>query len=224
MKRSLLLLSLISQIAFVSAQSIVVTGDSIFYGDAEVDIASYLTVKNTSAADIDVICEKNVISQPQGSSNHFCWGGTCYGSATIISPDFTTIDAGQSSTEFSGHFTGPPNSTATVEYCFYEDPLFATCLTVIYDGNGATIIKENISHVISDFFPNPANDFIKFNYYLNDNASLIIMDILGNKVKQVALQEKGEKNIDISDLSKGIYFGNLMSNNEIIAIKKLIIK
>jgi hypothetical protein len=50
------------------------------------------------------------------------------------------------------------------------------------------------------------------------------MDILGNKVKQVTLQEKGEKNIDISDLSKGLYFGNLISNNEVLAIKKLIIK
>ena len=224
MKRSLLLLSLISQIAFVSAQSLVVTGDNIFYGDAEVDIASYLTVKNTSEVDIDVICEKNVISQPQGSSNHFCWGGTCYGSATIISPDFTTIAANSSSTEFSGHFTGPSNSTATVEYCFYHDPLFATCFTVIYDGNGATIIKENISHVISEFFPNPAKEIVRFDYYLNKPAKLIVMDILGNEVKRIRLSERGTQKINISDLSKGIYFGNVVVNNETVTIKKLIVR
>jgi hypothetical protein len=30
--------------------------------------------------------------------------------------------------------------------------------------------------------------------------------------------------LDLSDMTKGIYFGNLVVNNEVVAIKKLIVK
>ena len=50
------------------------------------------------------------------------------------------------------------------------------------------------------------------------------MDILGNKVKNIYFTEKGTQRINISDLSEGVYFGNLISNSEVIAIKKLIVK
>jgi hypothetical protein len=50
------------------------------------------------------------------------------------------------------------------------------------------------------------------------------MDILGNQVKVIKLSDKGKQKVNISDLSKGIYFGNVIVNNEIVTIKKLIIK
>ena len=53
---------------------------------------------------------------------------------------------------------------------------------------------------------------------------MVIMDILGNKVKNIYFTEKGTQSINISDLTKGVYFGNLISNNEVVAIKKLIVK
>jgi len=77
---------------------------------------------------------------------------------------------------------------------------------------------------ISNFYPNPAKEFTNVNYYLNSNSEMVIMDILGNKVKNIYFTEKGTQNINISDLAKGIYFGNLISNNEVVAIKKLIVK
>jgi hypothetical protein len=50
------------------------------------------------------------------------------------------------------------------------------------------------------------------------------MDILGNEVKSIKLRKKGKQEIDITDLSEGMYFGNLIVNNEITSIKKLIVK
>ena len=108
MKNCIAFLFIISQVFIMHAQSLVVTGDAVVYGDPLIDITSHLTVKNVSGQSLNVICEKNVISQPQGASNHFCWGGTCYGASTIISPDFTTIASGQASTEFAGHFMTLP--------------------------------------------------------------------------------------------------------------------
>jgi hypothetical protein len=230
MKRVLLFNLIVLQVVFLNAQSLVVTGDAIVYGDPTIEIISHLTVKNTTGQSLNVICEKNVISQPQGCSNYFCWGGSCYSSSTIISPDFTTIDGGQASTEFSGHFStinGPTDASATVEYCFYPDtnPGDETCVTITFDGSGSTssIIKTS-AIVMSEFYPNPANEYTTINYNSAMNTHLNIIDILGNNVKVIHLSNVGSQKIYIGDLSKGLYFGNLMHNDKIIAIKKLIVK
>lgn len=227
MKKLVLLILIIIQGLFLNAQSLMITGDTIVYGDPTVEIISHLTVKNISGQSLNVFCEKNVISQGWGGNNFFCWGGSCLPSSIFISPDFTTIDAGQGTNEFQAHFTGNVGSTAVIEYCFYpeNDPADESCIIINYGGSTSTstIIKKN-TILISEFYPNPAKEFANFNYYLNSKSEMVIMDILGNKVKSIYCTEKGTQNINISDLSKGIYFGNLISNSEVIAIKKLIVK
>tara|TARA_B100001758_G_scaffold185010_1_gene161721 strand:- start:581 stop:1273 length:693 start_codon:yes stop_codon:yes gene_type:complete len=230
MKNCIAFLFIISQVFIMHAQSLVVTGDAVVYGDPLIDITSHLTVKNVSGQSLNVICEKNVISQPQGASNHFCWGGTCYGASTIISPDFTTIASGQASTEFAGHFiamNGPANCTATVEYCFYPDTdnSDASCITVTYDGSGATSTTINEDIILtSEFYPNPAIEYTNINYGSAKNLDLNIIDILGNNVKNLRLNNEWSQKIYVGDLSQGVYFGNLIHNNKVISIKKLIVK
>ena len=227
MKKLVLLILIIIQGLFLNAQSLMITGDTIVYGDPTVEIISHLTVKNISGQSLNVFCEKNVISQGWGGDNFFCWGGTCLASSIFISPDFTTIDAGQGTNEFQGHFTGNIGSTATIEYCFYleNDPADESCITINYGSSTSTSsnIKKN-TILISEFYPNPAKEFTNFNYYLNSKSEILIMDILGNKVKSIYCTEKGKQSVNISDLSKGVYFGNLIANNEVVAIKKLIVK
>ena len=48
--------------------------------------------------------------------------------------------------------------------------------------------------------------------------------ILGNNVKEIILNQKGVQKLDLLDINKGIYFGNLIVNNEVVSIKKLIVK
>jgi hypothetical protein len=206
-----------------------ISGDTIVYGDPTLEIVSYLTVTNNSSQSLDIICEKNVISLPQGADNYFCWGGSCYTSSTIISPDFTTIDASQFSTEFQGHFSemSNPISAAVIEYCFYPitDPLDATCLTVKFEGSPSSSVDLKERHIIaSEFYPNPSKEIVHFDYYLNNQAKLILIDILGNELRTIPLSSKGIQNINIQDLPKGIYFGNVLVNNEIVSTKKLIVK
>ena len=45
-----------------------------------------------------------------------------------------------------------------------------------------------------------------------------------NKVKEILITKKGVQTLDLSDMTKGIYFGNLIVNDEVISIKKLIVK
>jgi hypothetical protein len=51
-----------------------------------------------------------------------------------------------------------------------------------------------------------------------------IVDILGNKLKTITLNEVGKQKIFIGDLSNGMYFGRFTTNDNLMAIKKLIIK
>ena len=241
MKRLILSLLFVSQI--VTGQSLTVTGDAlvnlnfatVLNGPVDsldpcLPTLAHLTIKNVSNKDHDVLCEKNVLISAPGTDDHFCWGGTCYGSSTIVSTATTNIQSGQADDiEFEGVFDAYCNDGyAVVEYCFYPDgdPADRSCITVTYNNDVAIgITPDKIFELnISNFYPNPAKEIANVNYYLNNNSEMVIMDILGNKVKSIYFTEKGTKSINVSDLSKGVYFGNLISNNEVVAIKKLIVK
>tara|TARA_B110000908_G_scaffold150480_1_gene184503 strand:- start:404 stop:1090 length:687 start_codon:yes stop_codon:yes gene_type:complete len=228
MRKIILYILVITQISFVAAQSLVVTGDnSVLNSDICLTTHSNLTVKNISNKEHVIACEKNVISQPAGMSNYFCWGGLCYGSNTIVSSEFLTLQSGQGdAVSFGGYFDAYcEQGIGVVEYCFYPiaDTIDRTCFTVTYHGS-ATSVNDNPYYTnIGDFYPNPANDIVYFNFN-GSLATLKLIDILGNNVKEILLSQKGVKKLDLSDMNKGIYFGNLIVNNEVVSIKKLIVK
>ena len=228
MRKFLLLTLVIAQISFVAAQSLVISGDnSVLNSDICLRTYSYLTVKNVSNKEHDIICEKNVISVPAGMDNTFCWGGLCYGNSTIISSAFLTLQAGQAdAVSFTGYFDAYcEQGIGVVEYCFYPDSDIndRSCFTVTYHGS-ATSVKDNPYYAnVGDFYPNPANDIVHFTFNGN-SATLKLIDILGNEVKEILLTEEGIQKLDLSDMTKGIYFGNLIVNDEVVSIKKLIVK
>ena len=228
MRKIILYILVITQISFVAAQSLVVTGDnSVLNSDICLTTHSNLTVKNISNKEHVIACEKNVISQPAGMSNYFCWGGLCYGSNTIVSSEFLTLQSGQGdAVSFGGYFDAYcEQGIGVVEYCFYPiaDTIDRTCFTVTYHGS-ATSVNDNPYYTnIGDFYPNPANDIVYFNFN-GSLATLKLIDILGNNVKEILLSQEGVQKLDLSDMNKGIYFGNLIVNNEVVSIKKLIVK
>tara|TARA_Y100000739_G_C20443003_1_gene388752 strand:- start:54 stop:617 length:564 start_codon:yes stop_codon:yes gene_type:complete len=114
----------------------------------------------------------------------------------------------------------------TMEYFCYA------CDSLLYDGSSWVLLNmvnpnnivDLVSSSISAFYPNPAADFVKFNYYLNEEANLVIIDVLGNRVKDIYLNNIGQEYLYIGDLTKGIYFGNLVQKDKLIEIKKLIVR
>lgn len=74
--------------------------------------------------------------------------------------------------------------------------------------------------------PNPATNLVTIN--LKNNAetinSIAIYDVLGKKVKSINSISSSNLNIDVSDLSKGIYIVKLKTDSNIELIKKLVIK
>ncbi len=231
MKKKLLSLFFVFNCLLAISQSLVVTGDTVVHGSIDdFGIESHMIVKNVSANTLNILCEKNVISQPSTGSNDFCWGGTCYGAGTMISTKMDTLDAGEETNGFTGYFhpfiPGPASSgTAVVEYCFYPESNTAdqTCLTVTYHATETT--SDNLTLLDSDvnFYPNPSSLYTTVKFTMESEGDLELTDILGNVVKIIHLEGHGEKTIFLGDLNKGIYFGNLYQDGRIISIEKLII-
>ena len=210
------------------SQSLIVTGDSIVYGHpSEFQLESHLYVKNVSSDLAVVFCEKNVLQQNQTGTNNFCWAGTCYDNTTIISNKTDSISPGDQSNGFAGYYQ-PWNiaDVAMVEYCFYleSDPNDRTCATITYNATGLISSDQiSIREKIGNFYPNPASQYVNFQFNVKMNSNLQITDVLGNVVKIVDLDGAGEMSIYLGDLHEGVYFGNLIENGKIIKIKKIII-
>ena len=141
----------------VSAQSLVVSGDTLITGDPNVQLKSYLTIANQSNKTIDVRCRIIPISNT-GTSNptpaefSFCWGGVCYGSGIDTSGQLATLTSGQfvvypDLPAHSGYYDAfGLSSTGKIEYCFYDDanPTDETCFTVTFIA--VTGIEENTTN------------------------------------------------------------------------------
>jgi len=67
-------------------------------------------------------------------------------------------------------------------------------------------------------------DFLLYFKEFLEKDAYIRTDILGNKVKDIHLSNVGTQDIFVGDLSTGMYFGNLVHNDKVVAVKKLIIK
>ena len=170
----------------------------MFAGDPNIQIDHHLVVKNTSANPITVKCQKTNLTLPTGAESYYCFAGNCYAFGA--------------------------SGIAEVQYCFYDlnDISDETCVTITYETNITEIDDYKPLTKLGDFYPNPANDIVYFSF--NGNlATLKLIDVLGNNVKEILLDQKTVKKLDISDMNKGIYFGNLIVNDQVVSIKKLIV-
>lgn len=237
MKKILLFILVLFQVNIANSQSLVVTGDTVFYGDVNTQITHHLDIKNISNSSIDVVCQKNVVSYAQGlpswAGAYYCFASSCYSASSTSPSDTAALFPGQSFAydnsdpdAHSGYYNaGGVVGISLVEYCFYDanNPNDQTCVTITYDCSVTAIEDFNNSFELGDFYPNPANGIAYINFEGN-SADLRIIDILGNEVKVIHFEGSGNKEIDLSEMSKGVYFGNLEVNNEIVSIKKLIVK
>ena len=220
----------ISMLIFYSAysQSLVVTGNNFVpTTDACLQSHSSLTVKNISSDTLNVLCQKVILDTTVGTDNYFCWGSNCYGVTTYISTDANNLLPGEGDNiDFGGYYDAYCNpASAVIEYCFYpeSDVTDRACITITYNGSATSVNDYTLATSVGDFYPNPANDIVYFTYN-GDIATLKLIDILGNNVKEISLSQEGVQKLDLSDMNKGIYFGNLIVNGEVVSIKKLIVK
>ncbi len=74
-----------------------------------------------------------------------------------------------------------------------------------------------------EVFPNPVGDMLHIEVdFLKDKASITILDVLG-VVQKESILDGGKTQLDVSDLSPGIYFYQIKSKGKILASDKLIV-
>jgi len=76
-----------------------------------------------------------------------------------------------------------------------------------------------------NMYPNPANNSVQIQFTQKNNEGvLLITDFSGKLVKSLSLEDKSqEMNVDISDLSQGIYFIHHKTETAVSECKKLVI-
>ncbi len=103
---------------------------------------------------------------------------------------------------------------------FYFDDFNVSVLS------GITDIKQiSPQAYISNIYPNPVENTLKFTYNLADknDASLVIYNTVGNIVYKTELSNQHQiKSIDTKSLPSGLYYLNIQSSGKISATKKFI--
>ena len=75
-------------------------------------------------------------------------------------------------------------------------------------------------------FPNPTNDVVQIRLQ-NSNETLnaiVIYDLIGNIIQKVTQINSDQAQLNVSNLSKGIYLVEITTNNLYRSTQKLIIK
>jgi len=194
------------------------------------EIVSYIFCHNTTSSPIDVLVKKVEISLIPGTMNTFCWG-LCFPPSIYISPDPKTINGNATdSINFSGHYN-PTGFTggSTIRYVFFNraNPLDSVCVNVTYEAWEVGIDDQNAKSTLSGAYPNPANNFVNFEYSGNreNSGSVIIRNLVGSIVKQCGFSSiSGKVSIVTSDLPNGIYFYSLDIAGKTMTTRKLIVR
>ena len=194
-------------------------------------------VINNGDEAVTVTCERNVISITEGAGNQFCFGN-CFPDETSFAE--MTIDPISSIDpalpyypyEFSAHFKPynqetwemlPVGAELTVQYTFTErggEPMTFE-FYFLYDPNN---VEENFSNMLSNAYPNPANNIVNFDVEMQNfaSASIAIYNMMGQEVIRQDVNDT-HVSINVSDLTDGIYFYSLIVNNETVKTNKLVI-
>lgn len=141
-------------------------------------------------------------------TNDFLENDTVYFSFMI----YTYTDTGTNKGCIS--FFDPNDSLNSVE---------TICLTVrvpspplgLEENNGAITLKQNI--------PNPFSETTIIQYQINEQADLVIYDLVGRKVQEHNLSV-GSENITVSGLNSGQYFYSLLINEQVVETRSLIVR
>ncbi len=130
------------------------------------------------------------------------------GNGTIVYPGITTTATAPGYIVAEGCNINTPTTFSTIGYPNNH---------IIIDVVEASASTEDFANAKFSVYPNPANDVINISYADTINAATIT-DLNGRVVKQVVLGAN-EAQINIADLSQGVYILNASANGKSITEK-----
>ena len=89
-----------------------------------------------------------------------------------------------------------------------------------------SIVDELTSNFISKAYPNPASDFVSFdfNFSPSSKAGIKLHNMLGSEIMYYELTSSNNKiTLPIGSLIDGVYFWSFIVNDEVVKTERLII-
>lgn len=238
MKHLYTLIALIST-ATLFAQNIEIhqNGAPITMNSFEVDSAStveysdmYFYLVNVSGTDQSVswsrtrIAHDNSIVEDQVCDAVLCF--TCDDQTIYNRPGTLTIAAGDSSVFQPKVYPG--DVAACMIYTYKVTSGLGALEDSIqikwrFDGANCFASAEE-TEIEYNVYPNPADDLFYINMNTNNNhVEMTLYNILGEAVQTNVLQD-GKNQIDVAELTSGVYFYSIQKNGKAIETKKLIVR
>lgn len=173
------------------------------------------------------IITRRILNEPVGWGNYYCWGvegqlGSCYAADTneYFNSGIVTVPV-QSAGLVATYITSPDAGVATYRYyvstdgATYLDSMDLRVTSVL----SLTDLAPSLSVSIS---PNPASDYITVSADGVDDATVRIMDVLGNLISTKKIT--GSKTFDVSEYRNGIYFVIVESSGVKTVNRKVVIR
>ncbi len=246
MKRMFLLVCLLSvaaiysysqSLSLISHQGVVLTNSSVTQMGTpdSLELITYMDVKNITGNSINVYCKKVEVKMMDSVETTMCWAGGCYPSFVNVSPNGAPMAAGQTVTDFVGHYGsttghGFKSGESIVRWVFYNEanPNDSVYLVVKYTSYPLGIEENNLRQgTLSNAYPNPADASASFSYSVpsGSTGSLVIRNLVGTTIQHEDVTAgAGSKTINTSGLNAGLYFYSLMVDGKISQTKKLVVK
>ena len=237
MKKTTFTFLFMAIVGLLSAQSLQFEHNGTVYHNDEVitaqfdpdtyDYTVHMNIRNLTNNDLDVIVEREIIDNLEGTLIYFCWGQCLDPSANMGGP--VTIPAQTLSTEdlsFHVMFEEGVYGMVRVRYSAFSRSNPDERISLIVESGNNTSVAENTVY-LGSAYPNPASSQVHFDYKANGNANInvVVYNLLGQEVKsQLVNGIQGRINIAVDDLQPGIYFCRFLANTEVVKTEKFIVK
>ncbi len=165
-----------------------------------------------------------------GTMNTFWWGGTEYDADTYESNELAINSLGYNGSFYGLYYPDDVAGISIVNYEFFDvnNPENAVTITVNYDASSMSIEEKTEDILFSNAYPNPANNFVKFDYHFKNNynnAKVTIYSLLGAIINESNISDmNGTLTISIGEMNQGVYFYSLVVDGNVVVSKKLIVK
>jgi hypothetical protein len=149
-----------------------------------------------------------------------------------VSPNCDTLQPGETTPPgaFSGDYNpGTSIGQSSISYVFFDKNNVndSVMVTVLFTCNTTGIeINGETKHSISEPYPNPASQFVKFDYDLikSGNATLKIYSLVGKLVEEIQIIEKtGTIQINTDKYQEGFYFYTFSTDGKDLTTGRFIV-
>ena len=238
-RKSIFTLLLMAIFGYVSAQSLRFELDGNVYSEGETIVCTndefgygeyiqHMQLRNLTSGDLNVIVEKEVIEDLEGTMNFFCWG-QCFSSTVFVSNPVTVVANSLNTDDLSFHtlFDEPVFGKVQVKYSAYDErhPDERVTINVVFHKSGEGVHESPTVH-FGQPYPNPASSTVNFDYNLQgSNATAVIYNLVGQEVMRQDINTFERKlSVSVAELNEGIYFCTVMRNGQTFATVKFVVK